>query len=67
MCLEACLIKPRGQYETLCVKCLSKLFDLSNASWTLSGDARHLLERKNMRWWGRDSLGHTEMMTPTQA
>ncbi|KAG5617793.1 hypothetical protein H5410_017617 [Solanum commersonii] len=38
-----------------------------NASWTLSGDVRHLLETKNMRWWGRGSLGPTDMMTPTQS
>ncbi|KAG5593707.1 hypothetical protein H5410_034939 [Solanum commersonii] len=39
----------------------------SNASWTLSGDARHLLETKSMRWWGRGSLGLTEMMISTRS
>ncbi|KAG5599073.1 hypothetical protein H5410_030443, partial [Solanum commersonii] len=57
-----CLVKPRGQLETLHAKCSSKLFDL-----TLSGDNRHFLETKSMRWWGRGSLGPTEMMTSTQA
>ncbi|KAG5628901.1 hypothetical protein H5410_000618 [Solanum commersonii] len=66
--LLACLIKSRGQLETLCAKCSSKLFDLqSNASWTLRGDARHLLKMKNMLWWGRGSLGPMDMMTSTQA
>ncbi|KAG5619988.1 hypothetical protein H5410_005206 [Solanum commersonii] len=61
------LIKSRGQYETMCVKCSSKLFDLSKASWTLRGDDRHLLETKSMRWWSRGSLGPTEMMTSTRS
>ncbi|KAG5628687.1 hypothetical protein H5410_000404 [Solanum commersonii] len=39
----------------------------SNASWTLRGDARHLLETKSMRWWGRGSLGPMEMMTSTRS
>ncbi|KAG5577394.1 hypothetical protein H5410_057528, partial [Solanum commersonii] len=39
----------------------------SNASWILSGDVRHLLEMKIMRWWGRGSLGPTEMMTLPRA
>ncbi|KAG5589811.1 hypothetical protein H5410_040325 [Solanum commersonii] len=47
--LPACLINSRGQYETLCAKCSSKLFCLSNASWSLSSDTRHLLEMKCMR------------------
>uniref|UniRef100_M1C986 Uncharacterized protein n=1 Tax=Solanum tuberosum TaxID=4113 RepID=M1C986_SOLTU len=85
LCMPTCLIKSRGQHETLCAKCSSKLFDLvsrwayyilslskftlivSNASWTLSGDARHLLETKSMRWWGRGSLGPMDMMTSTRS
>ncbi|KAG5629620.1 hypothetical protein H5410_001337 [Solanum commersonii] len=46
---------------------MSYLFNMSNASWTLSGDARHLLEMKSMWWWGRDSLGPTKMMTLTRS
>ncbi|KAG5617781.1 hypothetical protein H5410_017605 [Solanum commersonii] len=59
---KACILKFRGQYETLCAKCSSKLFDLVS-----SGDVRHLLEMKNMLWWGRGSLGPTDMMTPTRS
>ncbi|KAG5585665.1 hypothetical protein H5410_046099 [Solanum commersonii] len=44
-----------------------RIVDQYNASWTLRGDARHILETKSMRWWGRGSLGSTKMMTSTQA
>ncbi|KAG5598812.1 hypothetical protein H5410_030182 [Solanum commersonii] len=47
LCLSACLIKSRGQCETLRAKCSSNMFDSqSNASWTLSGGDRHLVETK---------------------
>ncbi|KAG5575159.1 hypothetical protein H5410_055293 [Solanum commersonii] len=49
------LIKLRGQLETLCAKCSSKLFDLAPC------------RDENMRWWGRGSLGPMEMMASTQA
>ncbi|KAG5631509.1 hypothetical protein H5410_003226 [Solanum commersonii] len=67
VCLLACLIKFRGQLETLRAKCSSNMFDLSNASWTLSGDVRHLLEMKSMQWWGRGSSRPMDMLTSTQA
>ncbi|KAG5630024.1 hypothetical protein H5410_001741 [Solanum commersonii] len=61
------LIKLRGQLETLCAKCSSKLFDLVLEIQRLSilCDARPC--RDENAWWGRGSLGPMEMMTSTQA
>ncbi|KAG5600711.1 hypothetical protein H5410_032081, partial [Solanum commersonii] len=67
LCLPACLIKSRGQHDILCAKCSSNVFDLFNASWTLSGDDRHLLGRNACGRWGRGSLSLTEMMTLPRA
>ncbi|KAG5614112.1 hypothetical protein H5410_013936 [Solanum commersonii] len=62
VCLLACLLKFRGQYETLRAKCSSNMFDLVS-----SGDDRHHVETLSMWWWGRGSLGPMEMMTSTRS